>query len=105
MPIYEYACGRCDHEFEVDQRITDEPVRTCPECRSRKVKRLISQTSFVLRGGGWYADAYASSNDKPAFCSERVSMPRRNGALVPVSGSTTRVFAIKRSTGGPWRAV
>ncbi len=68
MPIYEYACAGCDSEFEVEQRITDDPVKTCPKCRSRRVKRLISQTSFVLKGGGWYADAYSSSKaeDKQA---------------------------------------
>ncbi len=65
MPIYEYACEKCDHEFEREQRITDDPVKTCPKCRSRKVKKLISRTSFVLKGGGWYADAYSSTKDKP----------------------------------------
>jgi putative FmdB family regulatory protein len=64
MPIYEYACGKCDHEFEVEQRITEVPVKTCPECRSRRVKRLISQTSFVLKGSGWYSDLYSSPGGK-----------------------------------------
>ena len=64
MPIYEYLCGKCDHEFEVEQRITDNPVKTCPSCRSRKVKRLISQTSFVLKGRGWYSDLYSSKSTK-----------------------------------------
>ena len=68
MPIYEYACGGCGNEFETEQRITEDPVKTCPRCRSRKVKRLISQTSFLLKGGGWYADLYSSKSgkDKPA---------------------------------------
>lgn len=61
MPVYEYACTKCGHEFEAEQRITDEPIKTCPVCRARKVKRLISQTSFVLKGGGWYSDLYSSS--------------------------------------------
>lgn len=61
MPIYEYACGKCEHEFEVEQRMSDPPVKTCPKCRSRKVKRLISRTSFVLKGSGWYSDLYSSS--------------------------------------------
>ena len=66
MPIYEYACGKCEHEFEVEQRISDDPVKTCPACRSRKVKRLISQTSFVLKGSGWYSDLYSSSKGDKA---------------------------------------
>ncbi|HEY5656567.1 MAG TPA: zinc ribbon domain-containing protein [Myxococcota bacterium] len=65
MPIYEYACGKCGHEFEAEQRITEDPLKTCPECRSRQVKRLISQTSFVLKGGGWYSDLYSTGKGKP----------------------------------------
>lgn len=60
MPTYEYACDKCGHEFEREQRITEDPVKTCPECRSRKVRRLISNTSFVLKGSGWYSDLYSS---------------------------------------------
>lgn len=60
MPIYEYLCEKCEHEFEREQRITDPPVKTCPRCRSRRVKKLISRTSFVLKGSGWYSDLYAS---------------------------------------------
>jgi len=62
MPIYEYACPKCDSEFEVEQRITENPLKTCPKCRSRRIKRLISQTSFALKGGGWYADGYAAKS-------------------------------------------
>ena len=64
MPTYEYMCEKCEHEFEREQRISDPPVKTCPECRSRKVKKLISRTSFVLKGGGWYSDLYSSSQSK-----------------------------------------
>src|SRR5262245_23735413 len=67
MPIYEYRCDKCEREFEAEQRITDDPLRSCPHCRSRKVRRLISQTSFVLKGSGWYSDLYSSSKgSKPA---------------------------------------
>ncbi len=62
MPIYEYACAKCESEFEVEQWITEDPVKTCPKCRSRRVKRLISRTSFVLKGGGWYSDLYSSES-------------------------------------------
>jgi putative FmdB family regulatory protein len=64
MPIYEYACGKCESEFEVEQRITDDPIKSCPRCKSRQIKRLISRTSFVLKGGGWYSDLYSSSGAK-----------------------------------------
>src|SRR6059036_2931850 len=64
MPVYEYACEKCKHEFEAEQRISDNPIRTCPKCRARKVKRLISRTSFVLKGSGWYSDLYASPGAK-----------------------------------------
>ncbi len=64
MPTYEYMCDKCEHEFEREQRISDPPVKTCPKCRSRKVKKLISRTSFVLKGGGWYSDLYSSAKPK-----------------------------------------
>ncbi len=52
MPIYEYQCAKCGI-FEATQRITDNPLTKCPTCKS-KVKRLISNTSFQLKGTGWY---------------------------------------------------
>jgi putative FmdB family regulatory protein len=59
MPIYEYACGACGHRFEEWQKMSDKPVRTCPKCKAKKVEKLISHTSFALKGGGWYSDLYA----------------------------------------------
>ena len=59
MPIYEYTCGACGHEFEVLQKITDKPVRKCEKCGKLKAARHISQTSFVLKGTGWYTTDYA----------------------------------------------
>ncbi len=61
MPIYEYACGACGHTFEEWQKMSDPPVRTCPKCKKRRVEKLISQTAFLLKGGGWYKDLYSSS--------------------------------------------
>src|SRR5215467_4366525 len=62
MPVYEYSCEQCG-VFEVSQRITESPLTTCPKC-DRDVHRLISLTSFVLKGSGWYATDYARSNGK-----------------------------------------
>lgn len=57
MPIYEYRCEKCG-EFEHPQRITDPALQRCPTCK-RKVRRLISSTSFQLKGSGWYVTDYA----------------------------------------------
>ncbi len=62
MPIYEYHCESCGHEFEVMQKITDEPVRKCEGCGKLKAKRSISRTSFVLKGSGWYVTDYGGAN-------------------------------------------
>ena len=57
MPIYEYECGKCG-VFEQSQRISEPALTKCPTCR-RKVRRLISNTSFQLKGSGWYVTDYA----------------------------------------------
>lgn len=61
MPTYDYQCEKCGHEFERVQRITEDPIKTCPECKSKKAKRLLSAPNFILKGGGWYADGYGSA--------------------------------------------
>lgn len=66
MPIYEYSCSNCREKFEFMQKITDEPIRHCPKC-SGELKKLVSNTSFVLKGTGWYVTDYANkSTDKPS---------------------------------------
>jgi len=57
MPIYEYQCGKCG-TFEATQRITVKSLSRCPTCKG-KVKKLISNTSFQLKGTGWYVTDYA----------------------------------------------
>lgn len=62
MPIYEYRCKACGEIFERFQRISDAPVRKCPKC-GKGVERLISQTSFTLKGEGWYKDGYSPKKE------------------------------------------
>ncbi|HDD52484.1 MAG TPA: zinc ribbon domain-containing protein [Thermosulfidibacter takaii] len=61
MPIYEYKCDACGHRFEKLQSFGEEPVKTCPRCGG-EVRKLISRSSFILRGSGWYATDYARKN-------------------------------------------
>ena len=58
MPIYEYECEKCGTIDEVLQKITDKPLRKCMHC-SGKLHKLVSQSSFHLKGTGWYATDYA----------------------------------------------
>jgi len=61
MPVYEYECSDCRKIFEVQQKMADAPLTECPECDGT-VRKLMSRSSFQLKGGGWYADGYASSS-------------------------------------------
>jgi putative FmdB family regulatory protein len=69
MPIYEYECMNCGKQCEVIQKFNDEPLSTCPECGGH-MHKLISQTSFILKGTGWYVTDYASSSRKKAMEAE-----------------------------------
>jgi len=62
MPIYEYRCTKCEHEFEQWQKISDPPVKVCPKCHAHKVEKLMSLSSFQLKGSGWYATDYGGKN-------------------------------------------
>ncbi len=59
MPLYEYRCLKCEHVTEVLQKLSDRPLRKCRLC-SGKLEKLISRTSFQLKGGGWFAHGYGS---------------------------------------------
>ena len=61
MPIYEYECTACHTIIEAFQQITEKPLCTCPDC-SGSLKKLVSMSSFKLKGGGWYADGYSSNS-------------------------------------------
>src|SRR5262245_44323324 len=100
MPVYEYACEKCGHEFEAEQRITEAPLKTCPRCRARKLKRLISQTSFVLKGGGWYADLYASKSAKDADGKKDAAAAKSDGGgESPAAASGSESSSSEKTTG------
>jgi putative FmdB family regulatory protein len=64
MPIYEYCCAACGHELEALQKITDAPLKVCPECKKRRLERLMSAPTFRLKGGGWYETDFKSDSEK-----------------------------------------
>ncbi len=65
MPIYEYQCANCGTEFEEWQKFSDPAVDTCPECGG-EASRLISRSTFILKGSGWYVTDYGTKNQSTA---------------------------------------
>lgn len=64
MPFYEYQCSACGEQTEVMQKISDKPLRKCPECGKNTLVKLISAPVFRLKGSGWYETDFKSENDK-----------------------------------------
>ncbi len=64
MPIYEYRCDACGHEMEAMQKMADDPLTECPECREPALKKLVSAAGFRLSGSGWYETDFKSGNKK-----------------------------------------
>jgi putative FmdB family regulatory protein len=62
MPTYEYLCDACGREFEAVKRMSDPVEAACPHCGADRTHRLISHSSFVLKGSGWYLTDYARKN-------------------------------------------
>jgi putative FmdB family regulatory protein len=80
MPIYEYRCESCDHEFERFQQRNDDDPEACPDCGEGGVKRLISDTSFQLKGSGWYETDYARDDDPGGTEPDASTEPEGDGA-------------------------
>lgn len=89
MPIYEYQCKECDHVFEDWQKGFEDKSVPCPECEGES-DRLISSTSFILKGSGWYVTDY--TNRKP---------DAMNGKKKPVTTETTKASDAASSDSAP----
>ena len=73
MPIYEYRCGACGWQQEILQKMSDAPVKDCPECGKPSVTKMVTAAGFQLKGSGWYATDFkggakpqTKADDKPA---------------------------------------
>jgi len=73
MPIYEYQCANCGHQLEKLQKISDDPLTTCPECGRETLNKLVSAAGFRLKGAAWYETDFKkdgkknlAGDDKPA---------------------------------------
>lgn len=67
MPIYEYRCGACGFQKEFLQRISDAPLKDCPECGKPSFSKMVTAAGFQLKGSGWYVTDFKNkSGGKPA---------------------------------------
>ena len=109
MPIYEYRCTNCGNALEVMQKVNDPPPDTCPTCQtSSSMERLVSRTSFQLKGGGWHSDLYGSvkkegKTDGAATSSEKPVAPAApassSPSAAPASGGSGGSSGPKSSGG------
>ncbi|MCZ2123423.1 MAG: zinc ribbon domain-containing protein [Anaerolineales bacterium] len=60
MPVYTYRCENCGIQFEKHQAFTDNPLKTCPECRKKALKKVITPTKIIFKGSGFYATDHKS---------------------------------------------
>lgn len=86
MPIYEYRCEKCGNELEVMHKVSDPSPTECPKCHEQALSRLMSRTSFQLKGGGWYSDLYSSTKKGD---SSSTSTPAAASSSASTSSSTT----------------
>lgn len=92
MPIYEFVCEACGRLTEVMQKVSDPPPGACPGCGEARMSKLVSRTSFQLKGGGWYSDLYASAG--AAKAKPKAEAPSTGGAAdakpppAPAGGGT-----------------
>ena len=103
MPTYEYECPKCPRVFEVRQRISEEPLETCEVCGG-PVRRLLSASTFILKGGGWYVTDYPSESRKKAMKAESSSstgaQSSTEGGSAPSSSGTSGTSSGGASNGG-----
>lgn len=80
MPIYEYQCTACGHDFEAMQKMSESPLKVCPACKKPELKKLISAAGFQLKGTGWYATDFKDGASKKATASEKDSASDSSGS-------------------------
>jgi len=77
MPTYEYACQKCRHEFEKFQSMKDAPVKTCPKCKGKVIKKISTGAGLIFKGSGFYITDYRSENYKKGASSDSSAGPSK----------------------------
>ncbi len=86
MPVYEYECGSCGGRFEVIRKFSDPDLAECALCKASTVRKVLSPTAFLLKGGGWYATDYPSADRKRSLESEKPASSSPDAKKPPCTG-------------------
>jgi putative FmdB family regulatory protein len=95
MPIYEYQCAKCSHHLEALQKISDKPLRECPECGRRSLKRLMSAPLFRLAGSGWYETDFKSDKEQKRNLAQKGDAEPAAASETKAEAKTTDSSAVK----------
>lgn len=102
MPTYEYECTACGHKFEEWQSITADPVTKCPECKKKKVKRLLGTGgAIIFKGSGYYQTDYRSDSYKKAEKADSASSSSDSKSSESKSSSNTESAGTTSSSPAP----
>ena len=90
MPIYDYKCSNCGHQFELIQKFSDQPTEICPQCSKKSVQKLVSAPSFRLKGGGWYETDFKTGAKKNIVDAkdDKTSKPKETKKITDTSPSS-----------------
>jgi putative FmdB family regulatory protein len=95
MPIYEYRCSACGHHLEALQKMSDAPMRKCPECGKSQLRRLVSASQFRLKGSGWYETDFKNKSETKRNLVERAGAESSEAASDKSTDTTAKEEAGK----------
>jgi len=97
MPIYEYRCAACGHHLEALQKMTEGPLRKCPDCGKSQLKRLVSASRFRLKGSGWYETDFKNKGETQRNLVEKASAESRESTMAtePATDTAAKTEATK----------
>jgi putative FmdB family regulatory protein len=94
MPTYDYECDACDHRFDAFQTMSAEPLKKCPQCGKKKLRRLFGAgAGLIFKGSGFYLTDYRSESYKQAAAADK-----------PASGESSNTSTESKATSKPAEA-
>jgi putative FmdB family regulatory protein len=104
MPIYEYRCAACGHYLDALQKMSDAPLRKCPDCGKSQLRRLVSAPQFRLKGSGWYETDFKGDKEKKRNLVEKAESSPPVKSEEKKEAAAVTATADKPKTGGDSKA-